>query len=520
VNPTDSDTIFERLTRQAFPRNLVDNLKVIFDNGGCSLDILRAFARNLKMASPSLGVPRPDLEAFVESLRGNVLLLIGRRRIGKSFTLPHLVLKTTSSSCYLDLSVPVQNKLSLGQFFGFVDSEAGELLALACNLRVSVLADEVQASSLPGQVKMFVENPQRKCTLFRLSIVMYGSHQTEVSKLASTALFHVQDVDVHHVPMPPMDLACRLLASNSHAPTESPDKMFHQLVMYLAAWDVDVAKLSGVAVRDLPEVVLAKVIQSGSLIKENNVLPDMLGSEHLNYLLEVASSKSNSGPKDKNEIGVDLQTFGFLSVDDCALPGVKAKDFELSYAPLIFLKRADYKENPSEAEVVAAIASGLGDVFEWIIHTKLRDRLLSHFDFPSLKMLHGNANRRPPLQCEVDGLVVDELQKKALFISLKMNTSKQNLEKSVFKHVLSFAAVPHKALVPCLIYPVLLSVHGDLPSVDGNNRWQTFLEGEDAKSNGNQVVQGALDNAKQLNIGPAVALNAGSLINQWVSGSF
>lgn len=488
---------------------------MIFYNGGCSLDVLRAFARNLKMAHSSPGgAPRPDLREFVNSFTGCVVLLIGRRRIGKSYTLPHLVLEKTSSSCYLDLSVPVQNKLSLGQFFGFVDSEAGDLLALACKLQIPVLADEVQASSLPGQVKMFLENPQRGCTPFPLSIVMYGSHQTEVSKLASTALFHVQDVEVLHVPMPPMDLACCLLLGNPQAPTGSPDEMFRQLVMYLAAWDVDVAKLSGVAVRDLPEVVLAKVIKSGTLVKENNVLPDMLGSEHLNYLLEVSTSKSNSGPKDKNEVEHDLLKFGFLSVEDSALPGVKVKGFEVNYAPLIFLNNADRKKNPSSTEVAAAIASGLGHVFEWIIHTKLRDRLLSHFELPALKMLHGNANRKSPLQCEVDGLVVDEAQKKALFISMKMNTSKQHLEKSVFKHVLSFIAVPHKALVSCSITPVLLSVHGDPPAADGD-RWGAFLKLEEAKSNGNKVVKDAIVNAKELHIARGVALNACELIFRW-----
>ena len=94
----------------------------------------------------------------------------------------------------------------------------------------------------------------------------------------------------------------------------------------------------------------------------------MLGSTHLNYLFEVASSKSNSS-KGSSEIGEDLVKFGFIAVKDSALPGVKVTGFEISYVPLIFLRKADHKKDPSTNEIAAAIASGLGHVFEWIIHT-------------------------------------------------------------------------------------------------------------------------------------------------------
>jgi hypothetical protein len=470
-----------------------------------------AFLGQLKTASAQ-GIPRPDLQNFLSVQTAPCVLAVGRRRIGKSYSLPYYLMLETSAKCYLDLSVSIDNTLPLGQRFGILESEVGNLLTLAVILGVPIIADEVQASTLPGHVKKFIEELSQDdyTNLPRLSFLLFGSHQTRVSKLASTSLFHVRGVQKCDVPLPPFDFLCLLMKNNKKADANSPEEVFLALLKYFAAWDVDVQMI---AEKGDVDTVLSLVIQSNAIIKEHDTLPEMLGAKHLNYLLAVASGK-NKLPVEEKEVGIDLENFGFLSSTKAtSLPGIKPKGtYSVTYAPLIFFHKADHKEDASDQEIQAAVSTGLGHVFEWVVHSMLESRLVSDLGMPKAKILHGNA-----IGCEVDGLVIGT--NRAAFISMKMSAKKQNVQDSVFKHLFALVAEDKVcALVP-VVTPVLLSAQGQINVDDEKSDWVEFQKNLpkdlEAKLTQSKRIGNARQNAPKVTLERPVAIQACSLIRDW-----
>jgi hypothetical protein len=404
------------------------------------------------------GIPRPDIDAFFGGLTDVCAVIVGRRRIGKTFSFPRALMKLHKTELYLDFGVPVDCKQDLATYFRIPGggSSVELLLLVARALRIPVIADEVQASTFGGLVKKFLKSELSGLAgSFPLSITMFGSHQSRVQAVGTNTLFHVDNTNTHYAPMPPLNFYWKLL---NESPDDAPIKI-KDLLCHFAAFDRDVQRLG----KEGNQLVLEKLAQDKQLEtlpkSSEQDLMAMLDTGHLNILLEFSgrdskpTRKKNPKKKQKNEEHRqrgdtkraktlnNLVQFGFLREGPASrIPGQSGPAYLPNYAPLLFRASADRKMPVKQN-------AGFGPVVEWVVDNFLKPKLFASVGCPpDSRFLHGPG----PWDSEIDGLIVHGGKVRAV-LSVKMQEGTQSLGASIFK-VLANCSRPSCGLI---LYPSL-----------------------------------------------------------------
>jgi hypothetical protein len=444
-----------------------------------------AFKEHLAESADMPGLRRPDLVALFKNFTKAAVLIVGRRRIGKTFTFPSLLLKETGAPCYLKVSIDLRGDVqNVGEYLGMPEHRVANLLAIAVALGIPVMADEVQCCTLPGIVKTLLETklPFLKLQPKRLSFLMFGSHQKRVQEVGASSLYHVTNVEVVDCPFPSLQFLFQLFTFKlDEAPTAE------DIVKHLAAFDFD---LECVGVD--PDPVLLDFNKNPLSVQD---VGQVLDPEHFNCLMEVNNKDPKQHEKINQRVLSELLQFGFLhELNNHRLPGAPpVNGYSVSYGPLIFSARVGRK-----GDWVQRKSAALGLVFEWVVHRFLLPSLLKVLGMEGATFYHGNG----PYNLEIDGLAVGD--DKAALCSMKLNRGQQNVFSSVFKHLLAYISSVDgfRLLQNKTVTLVLLSYEGGEEKVDAQEAWTAYCKNEkratEAKDKNSKYLAQGLKNAPEV----------------------
>lgn len=383
--------------------------------------------------------PRLDLTNWLFNQRSQIIVAHGRRRIGKTASLPGALVECLDRVrrrpeyvffMSARLGISVTTRLS--------EDEIQNSFIFLAKAGIPIIIDEFQwDQALSSVIRRFQTN--HGDVLEDFGMLLFGSHQNLVYQTGTKVFHSVKGIKVCHetnpVPEAPTSLLLSLYEHRSKSSACMDPKWLDTLLEHLS--------LVG------PNMALIGFYNTEDQSNKNSIdLGSLLDDEHLEQIKVVGLSAKKEM---KTNILDKLVGFGYLR----KVPPINPKltmVYRLANPTLFtFLK---YGNNLISAQS----KEPQGPTLEWLMRDALDVPLRTYLGVPlNFECFYGNCN-----ECEVDGLYYHKSSKQIFLVSIKRSATKQD-EQDVFYKPLLHLRNNTKVLNGCTdICLVCISAFGEL----------------------------------------------------------